>query len=70
MAYRASARCELARCAPSRGGPANSARGAAPFVTEAVHTARATGRAGKLVARMGSGRSLAWQMSGVSSMDG
>jgi hypothetical protein len=37
-----------------RGGSANSARGAAPFVTEAVHTARATGCTGTLVVRMDS----------------
>ena len=34
-----------------RGGNANSARGAASFATEAVHTARATGCTGTLVAR-------------------
>jgi hypothetical protein len=34
-----------------RGGNAGSARGAASFVTEAVHTARATGCSGTLVAR-------------------
>ncbi|HYA51140.1 MAG TPA: IS1380 family transposase [Streptosporangiaceae bacterium] len=37
-----------------RGGTANSARGAAPFVTEAVHTARATGCTGTVVVRMDS----------------
>ncbi len=34
-----------------RGGNANSARGAASFATEAVHTARATGCTGTVVAR-------------------
>jgi hypothetical protein len=34
-----------------RGGNANSARGAASFATESVHTARATGCTGTLVAR-------------------
>jgi DDE family transposase len=37
-----------------RGGTANSARGAAPFATEAVHTARATGCTGTIVVRMDS----------------
>jgi hypothetical protein len=37
-----------------RGGTANSARGAASFVTEAVGTARAAGCTGTLVARMDS----------------
>jgi DDE family transposase len=37
-----------------RGGTANSARGAASFATEAVHTARAAGCAGTLVVRMDS----------------
>ena len=37
-----------------RGGTANSARGAAPFATEAVRTARATGCTGTIVARMDS----------------
>ena len=37
-----------------RGGNANSARGAASFATEAVHTARATGCTGTLVVRAGS----------------
>src|SRR5215470_2427916 len=37
-----------------RGGSANSARGAAPFVTQALHTARATGCTGTIVVRMDS----------------
>jgi hypothetical protein len=37
-----------------RGGTANSARGAASFATEAVHTARATGCTGTIVVRMDS----------------
>ena len=37
-----------------RGGRAASSRGAASFATEAVHTARATGRTGTLVVRMDS----------------
>jgi Transposase DDE domain group 1 len=37
-----------------RGGTANSARGAASMVTEAVHTARATGCTGTIVVRMDS----------------
>jgi Transposase DDE domain group 1 len=37
-----------------RGGTANSARGAASFVTEAVHTARAAGCTGTVVVRMDS----------------
>jgi len=37
-----------------RGGNTGSARGAASFVTEAVHAARATGCAGTLIARAGS----------------
>jgi DDE family transposase len=37
-----------------RGGTANSARGAAPFATEAVHTARTTGCTGTIVVRMDS----------------